>query len=332
MPYYRAPSLREVLMQHLPATDKNTACLLAKATVRKVATALYSITPDDSKRLFDRYEERITNYTNDVHLQRFRQRAGETRRLTQYLRLLVEKSPSAENHSADDIDYLSAITEILDSKSACSITYRVGGNYRNERWNNKRTVSIEKTISVLEQVLNGGGGKKEGVNELVKTLTPPRLWLIHGDLHLSNILMDLNSIDDPVFKLIDPNVQLEGGDIAYDLGKLYHSFDGLYDFMDEGLLDIRIVEQGKNNKGENELRIDLEVGVGAITKELPGGGSGAEITCYVETAEQVELYQCIAKEFENFVEEIRAELGKDVIDINWKLRHRTIRSGHPDPR
>lgn len=51
--------------------------------------------------------------------------------------------------------------------------------------------------------------------------------LTHGDLHFGNILY-LKQKEDLRFKLIDPGAH-EVSNFTYDIGKLYHSFYGLYD-------------------------------------------------------------------------------------------------------
>jgi len=58
--------------------------------------------------------------------------------------------------------------------------------------------------------------------------SPVELRNIHGDFHLQNILVDINSND---FILVDPRGDIEGSDIFYDIGKLWHSVNGLYDFI-----------------------------------------------------------------------------------------------------
>jgi hypothetical protein len=52
--------------------------------------------------------------------------------------------------------------------------------------------------------------------------------MIHGDLHFQNMLVD-EELDG--FILADPRGELEGGDIYYDLGKLWHSVNGKYDLI-----------------------------------------------------------------------------------------------------
>lgn len=53
---------------------------------------------------------------------------------------------------------------------------------------------------------------------------------IHGDMHLENILYDVNKDD---FYLVDPR-GYPACDIFYDLGKLQHSYHGGYDLLHEG--------------------------------------------------------------------------------------------------
>lgn len=65
----------------------------------------------------------------------------------------------------------------------------------------------------------------EGLNEIV---SPTVLVDIHGDLHFQNILINER---DNSFVLADPRGEINGSDFYYDLGKLWHSFNGLYDLI-----------------------------------------------------------------------------------------------------
>jgi len=65
---------------------------------------------------------------------------------------------------------------------------------------------------------------------LLKALAPTGLCDVHGDLHFQNILVD-HRRRSPEFLLMDPRGDLEGSDLFYDLGKLWHSCHGLYDFI-----------------------------------------------------------------------------------------------------
>lgn len=61
-------------------------------------------------------------------------------------------------------------------------------------------------------------------------LTPERLLRTHGDLHFDNVLIDRNNHR---FLLIDPRGN-PGYDVAYDLGKVWHSVNSLYDLIHDG--------------------------------------------------------------------------------------------------
>ncbi|MDR1640644.1 MAG: hypothetical protein LBT59_13190 [Clostridiales bacterium] len=66
-------------------------------------------------------------------------------------------------------------------------------------------------------------------SEFLESLKPKDLVMIHGDLHFQNIL--IYSETDTGFMLVDPRGERLGSDIYYDLGKLWHSFHGKYDFI-----------------------------------------------------------------------------------------------------
>jgi choline kinase len=82
--------------------------------------------------------------------------------------------------------------------------------------------------------------------KLIELLAPPVISIIHGDLHFQNFLVDLNRKTKYNFILTDPRGELNGSDPCYDLGKLWHSFHGLYDFMHEDLFDVNVRVQGSN--------------------------------------------------------------------------------------
>ena len=65
----------------------------------------------------------------------------------------------------------------------------------------------------------------ESINNIVR---PSCLYRIHGDLHFQNMLIDKENDD---FILADPRGEMEGSDIFYDMGKLWHSVNGLYDLI-----------------------------------------------------------------------------------------------------
>jgi len=73
---------------------------------------------------------------------------------------------------------------------------------------------------------------------LLQKIEPKNLRMIHGDLHFQNILV---SLDDPDgFILADPRGELSGSDLYYDMGKLWHSFNGLYDFLHTNMFSLKL--------------------------------------------------------------------------------------------
>jgi len=85
-------------------------------------------------------------------------------------------------------------------------------------------------------------GKLKQNKKLLKLLNPPSINLIHGDLHFDNILIDQNDASN--FILIDPRGKMYDGkvegDYAYDLGKVWHSINGLYDFLHEDKFSLNV--------------------------------------------------------------------------------------------
>lgn len=73
-------------------------------------------------------------------------------------------------------------------------------------------------------------------NDLIKSLQPDFLSLIHGDLHFDNILVD-TSVFPYTFRLVDPK-GFSVGDPMYDVSKLLHDFNGLYDFIYEYMFNL----------------------------------------------------------------------------------------------
>lgn len=61
-------------------------------------------------------------------------------------------------------------------------------------------------------------------------LSPKRLRMIHGDFHFQNILVQYSG-NTHGFLLADPRGELQGSDLYYDMGKLWHSFNGMYDLI-----------------------------------------------------------------------------------------------------
>jgi len=75
-------------------------------------------------------------------------------------------------------------------------------------------------------------------NELIDYISSKTLCMVHGDLHFQNILVDRRNIELP-FKLMDPRGDIFGSSIYYDLGKIWHSVNGLYDFFHTGQFNLK---------------------------------------------------------------------------------------------
>jgi len=104
----------------------------------------------------------------------------------------------------------------------------------------------QETFSKEYVLINGNKIKNikyylDAIKVSVKKLyTKKEMAFIHGDLCLGNILFDPTN---KIFKFIDPRgsfgKQSVYGDLKYDLGKLRHSFHGLYDFITSDLFTIK---------------------------------------------------------------------------------------------
>jgi choline kinase len=75
--------------------------------------------------------------------------------------------------------------------------------------------------------------------DFLKNLSPKSLRMIHGDFHFQNILVQYSG-NTHGFLLADPRGELLGSDLYYDMGKLWHSFNGKYDLIHT---DLCIVNQ-----------------------------------------------------------------------------------------
>ena len=86
--------------------------------------------------------------------------------------------------------------------------------------------------------------------KLIEALNPEYLRMVHGDLHFQNILIDINN-DKGKFLLMDPRGEINGTDFYYDMGKLWHSFHGCYDFLHTDQFQLEWNEKG------NCINVDL---------------------------------------------------------------------------
>ena len=110
----------------------------------------------------------------------------------------------------------------------------------------QRSADLGRLINAKEIKINGVNYRnvREIFTEIrkntdfVQAVSPKELIMIHGDLHFQNILIYPHNPKG--FMLVDPRGELAGSDLYYDMGKLYHSFHGKYDFIhsDQFTLDL----------------------------------------------------------------------------------------------
>lgn len=79
-------------------------------------------------------------------------------------------------------------------------------------------------------------------NRIKDIVMPDCLYRIHGDLHFQNILVD-DIKNDLIFA--DPRGEINGSDIYYDFGKLYHSVNAKYDLIHTDISNGNIVDESK---------------------------------------------------------------------------------------
>lgn len=145
----------------------------------------------------------------------------------------------------DVIEYMKPVLNFLwkniYKKTFSSPGLRWVEKFHFERFN-KRLKKIthvhpfSKIINLKEIIINGSSFKN--LSEIIslvrefnfkkKLFVPHSLMRIHGDLHFQNILIGQDPND---FILMDPRGDLKGSDIYYDMGKLWHSFNGKYDLI-----------------------------------------------------------------------------------------------------
>ena len=124
----------------------------------------------------------------------------------------------------------------------------------------------------------------ENKPDLLESLNPPKLCMVHGDLHFDNVIVDIKTQD---FILLDPR-GLDNYWFTYDLGKIWHSFYGFYDFFHQGMFDLDMKVK------DGELKANLEI------SRTPA----------------LEQYQMLHKEFPKILE--KYNLLKE--DPHWMIR------------
>jgi len=109
-----------------------------------------------------------------------------------------------------------------------------------------KSVMFNNIFSHDEIIINGKKYKNlkpllleiENYNDLIKLLIPKNISMVHGDLHPDNILINNINEFSPKYIFIDPRGLDNTYNYSYDLGKIWHSFHGMYDILHEGLFDI----------------------------------------------------------------------------------------------
>ncbi len=204
---------------------------------------------------------------------------------------------------------------------------------RQKRGNTLPLDAYEKLLTA-ERVLIGGQERRapsdilrEIRNDqgLVAKLAPPFLSLIHGDLHFENILIDDRLPRNLRVKLIDPRgFDRPGygpgtGDPAYDIGKLFHSSHGLYDFIHAGHLRVRLDDikypDAANPETVEVPKLHYEEWV---TGPQKGGGSGDVITVHTRTVPS--CARAVFATLDRFIRDFFTASAYRERDPHWLLR------------
>jgi len=113
----------------------------------------------------------------------------------------------------------------------------------------------------------------EKSQDLIDLLTPSHVSMVHGDLHFDNILINNIHENNPKFVFIDPRGLDKTYNYTYDLGKIWHSFHGLYDIIHEGLFNLELettksgIRVNFNYKGYPIINLYREINF-AVYKQL----------------------------------------------------------------
>lgn len=136
---------------------------------------------------------------------------------------------------------------------------------------------------------------------------PKKLVMVHGDLHFQNILVSDDYSD---FILADPRGELGGSDLFYDLGKLWHSFNGKYDLIHTDIAQLNLKVEQKNP----EYIIDF--GPLYLTKvyDQISIDVATILKCYPVAQEQDWLLKILFNEFMHFSSLMCFHLSRDEIE------------------
>jgi len=184
---------------------------------------------------------------------------------------------------------LKLLEKILDFMFKQIYTRRITQNKGGWVWNkhivrvNNRLLQTKREAPIFSKIMNAEKiifNSKEYENipflikgicerpSLLQRIESKNIRMIHGDLHFQNMLVDPNNPNG--FILADPRGELNGGDLYYDMGKLWHSFNGLYDFLHTNMFNLKI--QIVNNVVQANLKYNFPKIVKEykiIKKEIP---------------------------------------------------------------
>ncbi|MDY7989861.1 hypothetical protein UY286_04920 [Paenibacillus polymyxa] len=108
------------------------------------------------------------------------------------------------------------------------------------------SIENERLVTANEVFINGKSFKNplyiiekmQSETQKLRDLTPLFTTMTHGDLEANHILFDVEDLNN--YKLLDPRVNVKGGDPAYDLGKLFQSLNSYSHLMFSGLFKLEI--------------------------------------------------------------------------------------------
>ena len=193
--------------------------------------------PDNIPDIID-YQKRFKSEDAD-NLKYYEMEAIKGENLYQYLRLNTNKTAEIQNK----------IIEVLEMFHQEYINPKEEDIYQMYLLKPKQALQEfirNKNINFESIIINGYKFKdpiktlEHTFNDLKKQLMATKFSFMHGDLTLSNILIDENGD----LYLIDPRGKFGNtkifGDIRYDISKLYYSLVGNYDSLNNGNFNYKL--------------------------------------------------------------------------------------------
>lgn len=159
---------------------------------------------------------------------------GEWFRIFDSINSVVSEMKDYTLNTDHETDLISSMKSMYETKTFDRIQSYVDNplfaSFKHQTFCNKHSLmSLPEVIQTLPEVLSLSG-----------VYNNPRFCVIHGDLCFSNILYDRRN---GIVRVIDPRGSFGKydiyGDSTYDRAKLSHSIRGDYDFLVQGLFDLR---------------------------------------------------------------------------------------------